>query len=213
MRWNLIISTLAFRHLCMNEMISGFQRAPLWLRLTEQKNIVAVIDKKRKEGKIRISTHSGKTLRAPIHLANSSCLFVIYDDSRFRASVSNMKKGESFYTSSLEYWLWNFFSQPARVEELTKTNSKEMLMVCLEGNALRTLSSFSHNWIFFVGFAIVLNLFWLAPDWTDQKFLFSFMTTVLSIEILIALRSIQQSMMWQILNKNLLYDSQNRAIM
>lgn len=52
----------------------------------------------------------------------------------------------------------------------------------------------------------------VTPDWTDQKFLFSFMTTVLSIEILIALWSIQQSMMWQILNKNLLCDSQNRAI-
>lgn len=55
-------------------MISGFQRAPLRLCLTERKNTAAVIDKRGKEAGIKdlyTQVWCGKAFRAPVHLATT----------------------------------------------------------------------------------------------------------------------------------------------
>jgi len=109
-----------------------------------------------------------------------------------------------------------FLLQAARVKELTKTNSKELPTKWYAWRAM--LFELCHlsrnNWIFSSAPLLCWNLFcidWHPTGQTTSSFFF-YSDCIISIEILNALWSIQRSMTWQNLTKNLLCDFQNRLI-
>ena len=142
-----------------------------------------------------------KILRALVHLAttNSSRFFAIATTRALGLQVLATWRIVNRFMDTLSR-TWNSFScmfSPRGVKELTKRNFKEMLTKWYVRRAMlcqkkKKLCHLSHIIEFFrLRYCVEPFLTQLGPAWTDQKFFFFYNDCIISIEILIALWSVQ----------------------